>query len=431
MKTTYRRIAAAVLCACAPAAASAATLIHAGRLIDAVANAAQRDVTIVVEGADVKSVEKGFRPAGPGDTVVDLRDSTVLPGLCDMHVHITMESSPRSQLEGFTLGDADLALRGAGFAKKTLDAGFTCVRDLGSIDGVAIAVRNAIAQGTIPGPRIWAAGRIISTTGGHGDPTNGWSDRLVPRGGRDDSVIDGPQQAAEAVRQHYKDGADTIKITATGGVLSIAKNGMNPQFTEDEVRAVTTTAHDYGFKVAAHAHGTEGIKRAIRGGVDSIEHGTFLDDEGMRLMKEKGVYLVPTISAGRFVADKARNVPGFLPPIVVPKALAIGAQIQETFAKAYRFGVPIMFGTDTGVSAHGDNAKEFAYMVEAGMPAIEAIKSATIVPAKFMDVADRYGTVQAGKAADLIAVPGDPLADITALQRVKFVMKDGKVYKGP
>jgi imidazolonepropionase-like amidohydrolase len=415
-----------------PCAAHAATLIHAGRLIDAVSNAAQRDVTIVVDGADIKAVEKGFRAAGPGDTVVDLRDSTVMPGLCDMHVHITSESNPRSQLEDLTLGDADIALLGAGFAKKTLEAGFTCVRDLGSADGVAIAVRNAINKGAIPGPRIWAAGRALATTGGHADPTNGWGPRLgVPPPGPAEGVVNGPEQAAQGVRQRYKEGADTIKITATGGVLSIAKNGMNPQFTEEEIRAVTTTAHDYGFKVAAHAHGAEGIKRAVRGGVDSIEHGTFLDDEGMKLMKERGTYLVATISAGRFVADKAKNVPGFLPPIVVPKALAVGPQIQGTFAKAYKAGVPIMFGTDTGVSAHGDNAQEFQYMIEAGMPAMEAIKAATIVAAKFMGADERLGTVQPGKAADLVAVPGDPLTDIAAMRRVKFVMKDGKVYKGP
>jgi imidazolonepropionase-like amidohydrolase len=415
-----------------PGIATAATLIHAGRLIDAVGNAPQRDVTIVVDGADIKAIEKGFRAPGPGDQVVNLRDSTVMPGLCDMHVHITSETNPRSQLQDFTESDADIALAGAGFAKKTLEAGFTCVRDLGSTDAVAIAVRNAINRGAIPGPRIWAAGKAIGTTGGHADPTNGWSGRLGARPpGPVDGVIDGPAQAVQAVRQRYKEGADTIKITATGGVLSIAKNGMNPQFTEEEVRGITTTAHDYGFKVAAHAHGAEGIKRAVRGGVDSIEHGTFLDDEGIRLMKERGTYLVATISAGKFVADKAKNVPGFLPAIVVPKALAVGPQIQATFAKAYKAGVPIMFGTDTGVSAHGDNAQEFGYMVEAGMPALEAIKAATIVPAKFMGNDDRYGTVQPGKAAELVAVPGDPLADISAMRRVNFVMKDGKVYKGP
>jgi imidazolonepropionase-like amidohydrolase len=280
----------------------------------------------------------------------------------------------------------------------------------------------------VPGPRIWAAGRLIGTTGGHADPTNGWSSRIMGNPGPNEGVVNGPDDAAQAVRQRYKEGADTIKITASGGVLSIAKNGLNPQFTEEEIRAIVSTAKDYGYKVAAHSHGAEAAKRAVRAGVASIEHGTFLDDEAMKLMKENGTYLVATITAGRWVGDRAKE-PGYLPPIVVPKALAVGPQIQATFAKAWKSGVPIMFGTDTGVSAHGDNAQEFVFMVEAGMPALDAIKSATVVPAKFMDVADRYGTVEAGKAADLIAVPGDPLADITAMRRVNFVMKDGKVHK--
>lgn len=423
------RVPAALLLAL-PLAAPAATLIHAGRLIDGVANTAASEVTIVVEGADIRAVEKGFRAAGAGDTLVDLRGSTVMPGLCDMHVHITSEQSPRSQLESFTLNEADVALLGVGFARRTLDAGFTCVRDLGANFGASTALRNAINRGIVAGPRIWAAGKSIATTGGHADPTNGWAQRLMGEPGPRDGVVNGPFDAAEAVRQRYKDGADTIKITATGGVLSLAKNGLNPQFTEEEIRAVVSTARDYGYKVAAHAHGAEGIKRAVRGGVDSIEHGTFMDDEGMKLMKEKGTWYVATISAGRWVAERAKE-PGYLPAIVVPKAAAVGPQIQGTFARAYKAGVPIMFGTDTGVSAHGDNAREFAFMVEAGMPAMEAIKSATIVPARFMGVQDRYGSVAAGKAADLIAVPGNPLDDIRAMERVNFVMKDGAVHKGP
>jgi imidazolonepropionase-like amidohydrolase len=422
-------VAGAALLAAVPAVASAAILIHAGRLIDAVSNTAQRDVTIVVDGTEIRAVERGFRAAGPGDTVVDLRDSTVMPGLCDMHVHITSEYSPRRQLETFTQNEADVALLGAQFAKRTLDAGFTCVRDLNSSYAAAVALRNAIDRGAVPGPRIWASGRSIATTGGHADPTNGWASPIMGDPGPNDGVINGPDAAAQAVRQRYKEGADTIKITASGGVLSIAKNGLNPQFTEEEIRAIVSTARDYGYKVAAHSHGAEAAKRAVRAGVDTIEHGTFLDDEAMKLMKEKGTYLVATITAGRWVGERAKE-PGYMPPIVVPKALAVGPQIQATFAKAWKTGVPIMFGTDTGVSAHGDNAQEFVYMVEAGMPPIDAIKSATIVPAKFMDVSDRYGTVQPGKAADLIAVPGDPLADITAMKRVNFVMKDGQVHKG-
>jgi imidazolonepropionase-like amidohydrolase len=411
-----------------PAAAGAATLIHAGRLIDGSGGAPQTGVTIVVDGTEIKGVEPGYRAAAAGDTVIELKDATVLPGLWDMHVHLASEYSRNSQLEQFTLSEADVALRGAAFAERTLLAGFTTVRDLGTSFNASIALRNAINKGLVRGPRIYAAGQAIATTGGHADPTNGWAEQLMGRPGPREGVVNGPFEAAEAVRQRYKDGADTIKITATGGVLSVARSGLNPQFTEEEVRAVVTIARDYGFKVAAHAHGAEGIKRAIRGGVDSIEHGTFMDDEAIRLMKERGTYYVPTLSAGRWVAEHAKD-PGFFPPLVRPKAAAIGPQLQDTFAKAYKAGVRIMFGTDTGVSAHGDNAREFRYMVEAGMPALEAIKAATIVPARFMGVADRLGSVEAGKLADLVAVPGDPLVDIASLERVRFVMKEGKVYK--
>jgi imidazolonepropionase-like amidohydrolase len=412
----------------ATAGAHAATLIHAGRLIDAVGTAALTEVTIVVDGTKIVAVEHGYRAPAAGDRVIELKDATVLPGLWDMHVHLTSEYSRTAQLESFTLNEGDVALQGAAYAERTLNAGFTTVRDLGSAMNASIALRNAITKGYVRGPRIIAAGKAIATTGGHADPTNGWAQRIMGDPGPRDGVVNGPFNAAEAVRQRYKDGADTIKITATGGVLSVAKNGLNPQFTEEEVRAICSTARDYGFKVAAHAHGAEGIKRAVRGGVDSIEHGTFLDDEGLQLMKEHGTYLVPTISAGRWVAEKAKD-PNFFPALVRPKALAIGPQVQATFSKAYKAGVKIMFGTDTGVSAHGDNAKEFGYMVEAGMPPLEAIKAATIVPARFMEVADRTGSVEAGKVADLIAVPGDPLGDIHVLEHVRFVMKDGKVYK--
>ncbi|HXQ64115.1 MAG TPA: amidohydrolase family protein [Steroidobacteraceae bacterium] len=411
-----------------PAVALAATLIHAGHLIDGVGSASQTEVTVVVDGTDIKAVENGYRVPAAGDTVIELKDATVLPGLWDMHVHLTSEYSKNAQLEGFTLNEADVALRGAAYAERTLNAGFTTVRDLNSQFNASIALRNAINKGLVKGPRIFAAGEAITTTGGHADPTNGWAQRLMGQPGPREGVINGPFDAAEAVRQRYKDGADTIKIMATGGVLSVARNGRNAQFTEEEIRAVVAIARDYGFKVAAHAHGAEGIKRAVRGGVDSIEHGTFLDEEAIRLMKEKGTHYVPTLSAGRWVTDRARD-PDFFPALVRPKAASIGPRLQTTFAKAYKAGVRIMFGTDTGVSAHGDNAKEFGYMVEGGMPALEAIKAATIVPARFMDVADRLGSVEAGKLADLVAVPGDPLADITAMERVQFVMKEGKVYK--
>lgn len=411
--------------------AGAATLIHAGRVIDGLTDNVAEGRTIVVDAGRITAIEPGFRAPAEGDRVIDLRSGTVLPGLMDMHVHITSENSRTTELDRFKENAADIALDGVVYAQRTLLAGFTTVRDLGSAFNTDIALRNAINAGKVPGPRIFAAGKAIASTGGHGDPTNGMADYLRQgEPGPTEGVADGIPDAVQAVRQRYKDGADVIKITATGGVLSIAKNGMNPQFSEEEIRAIVATAHDYGFTVAAHAHGTEGIKRAIRGGVASIEHGTFLDDEAMRLMKERGVYYVPTISAGQYVYERARE-PGFLPELVRPKALAVGPQIQKTFAKAWKAGVPIMFGTDTGVSAHGQNAREFALMVDAGMPAMAAIRSATSVPAKFLGIDDRVGSIAAGKQADLIGVPGDPLADISALQRVSFVMKEGSIYKAP
>ncbi len=409
----------------------AATLIHAGRVIDGVSARASVKQTIVVEQGRIVAVEAGYREAQVGDQLIDLREATVMPGLMDMHVHITSEYSRSSELDRFKKNAADVALDGAMFAERTLQAGFTTVRDLGDSFTASLALRNAINTGKLPGPRIFAAGKSIATTGGHADPTNGWAQHLGGQNvGPREGVIDGADEAAQAVRQRYKDGSDVIKITATGGVLSIAKNGLNPQFTEEEIRAVVTTARDYGFTVAAHAHGAEGMKRAVRAGVDSIEHGTFMDEETMRLMRERGTHYVPTITAGQWVFDRSQE-DGFFPQVVRPKAAMVGPQIQSTFAKAYRAGVKIMFGTDTGVSAHGDNGREFVLMVEAGMPAMEAIQSATIVPARFLDIEDRLGSVQRGKLADLIAVPGDPLTDISLMRQVNFVMKDGVVYRHP
>ena len=411
--------------------ADAATLIHAGRVIDGLANQAMSERTIVIDGGRIVAIESGYRPPSVGDRVVDLKNSTLMPGLMDMHVHITSEYSRTSELDRFKKDGPDIALDGAMFAERTLQAGFTTVRDLGDGFRASIALRNAINAGKLAGPRIFAAGKSIATTGGHADPTNGWADHL---GGANvgplDGVVNGEEQAAQAVRQRYKEGSDLIKITATGGVLSVAKNGLNPQFTEEEIRSVVQTARDYGFKVAAHAHGAEGMKRAVRAGVDTIEHGTFMDDETIKLMKERGTYYVPTITAGAWVFDRSKEE-GFFPALVRPKAAMIGPQIQGTFAKAYKAGVKILFGTDTGVSAHGQNAREFVLMVESGMPAMEAIKSATSVSAKYLEIDDRLGSVEVGKVADLVAVPGDPIKDISAMQRVHFVMKDGVVHRSP
>jgi len=382
--------------------------------------------TIVTTDGRIGQVLPGRVPV-PGARDVDLAGHTCTPGWIDLHVHMASQSGPRSYEERFRLDDADYALRAVGYSEKTVKAGFTTVRDLGG--EVTLKLRDAINAGTVKGPRIYAAGKSIATTGGHADPTNGMNAELsfmLGTPGPTEGVVNGADDARQAVRQRYKDGSDVIKITATGGVLSYARSGDAPQFTVDEVRVVVETAKDYGYAVAAHAHGKEGMRRAIEGGVTSIEHGTFMDDEIIALMKKHGTWYVPTITAGRFVADKAK-VPGYFPDIVRPKAERIGAQIQDTFARAYKAGVKIGFGTDMGVGPHGDNALEFGYMVEAGMPAAEALQAATFKAAQVLGVAD-LGQIEPGFRADIVAVPGNPLADITLTRKVAFVMKDGVIY---
>ena len=406
----------------------AATLVHAGSLIDGRAERATGPATIVIEDGRITAVERGHRAPGEGDELIDLSGSTVLPGLMDMHTHVSQELGPGSYLVRFTHSPPRITLQSTVYARRTLDAGFTTIRDLGDRFNISIALRDAIARGEVVGPRIFTSGKSIATTGGHADPTSGWAPHIAGDPGPKEGVINGTADARKAVRQRYKDGADLIKVTATGGVLSLAADGQNPQFAEDELVAIITTARDYGFHVAAHAHGAEGMKRAIRAGIHSIEHGTYMDDEVIRLMKQHGTWYVPTIHAGRFVADKAA-VPGYFPDIVRPKAAAIGPQIQATFARAHRAGVKIAFGTDCGVGPHGDNAREFTYMVEAGMAPMEAIRAATLSAAELLGVEDRLGTIEPGKLADLIAVQGDPLADISRLQDVHFVMKEGVVYR--
>ncbi len=418
-----------ILCAACIVFSAAAqrTVIHCGNLIDGKANDVQPQMTIVVEGNKIISIEKGFTKPGSSDKLIDLSKKTVLPGLVDMHVHLEGETNKDQNLQRFTLNDADIAFRSTVFAKKTLLAGFTTVRDLGG-SGVNIALRNAINQGLVVGPRIFTAGKSIATTGGHADPTNGYRKDLMGDPGPKEGVVNGVEDARQAVRQRYKDGSDMIKITATGGVLSIAKDGSNPQFTDEELKAIIETAKDYNMHTAAHAHGAEGMKRAVLAGITTIEHGTKMTDEVMDLMIQKGTYFVPTISAGKFVAEQAK-VPGYYHPLVVPKALEIGPQIQQTFSKAYKRGVKIAFGTDAGVFPHGDNGKEFTYMVEAGMPAMEAIKSATVVPAGILGISDKIGTLEAGKFADIVATDENPLKNIKTMEKVSFVMKEGMVYK--
>ncbi len=411
----------------AAALAPAKTLIHAGALIDGRADTVRKNVTITVDGDRITGLADGYTAAAAGDMVIDLKNATVLPGLMDMHVHLDGQQSPTSYTEGFYLNPGDYALRAAFYAKKTLLAGFTTVRNLGDTGYSTRALRKAIAAGWVDGPRVYTAGPSIGTTGSHADGTNGYSDEIIHAFPRPE-IFNGADGARAAVRDHVKHGVDVIKIMTTGGVLSLGDSAHGAQMTSDEVKAVVEIAHEYGVKVAVHAHGTEGMKRAILAGVDSIEHGTFMTDEIVALMKEHGTYYVPTLSAGNFVMEKAR-VPGFLPPSVAAKALLVGPQMTATFQRAYQAGVKIAFGTDQGVAPHGENAREFVYMVNAGMKPMDAIKTSTLEAAKLLGAEQELGTVETGKFADLVAVPGDPLADISLMTKVSFVMKGGTVYK--
>jgi imidazolonepropionase-like amidohydrolase len=403
------------------------TYIWCGFLIDGVAGEPKKNMTVVIEKNRITAVEQGFSNPGSADKVIDLKNLMITPGWIDMHVHVESETKKGNLADRFVMNPPDIAFESLNYVNAALMAGFTTVRDLGGT-GVNVSLRNAINKNLVIGPRIFTAGKSIATTGGHADPTNAYRKDLMGDPGPREGVINGPEEAYHAVRQRYKDGSDLIKITATGGVLSQAKDGANAQFTEEEVRAIVTAAKDYGFKVAAHAHGAEGIKRAIRGGVNSIEHGTFMDDEGIALMKQHGTWYVPTITAGKSVADSAK-IPGYYTDIVTPKAIVTGPQIQKTFAKAYKAGVKIAFGTDAGVFKHGLNWLEFTYMIEAGMKPMEAIKCATVNAAELLGESERLGRIEPGKLADIIAVDGDLLKDPKAFGRVVFVMKDGVVYK--
>ncbi len=403
------------------------TYLHCGKLIDTDNGKVLKEMTVIITDAKITAVKKGYiRAASDNDKTIDLKNKTVMPGLIDMHVHIESEYDANSYSNRFKLNEADIAFRSTVFAKRTLMAGFTTVRDLGG-SGVNIALRNAINKGTVIGPRIYTAGKSIATTGGHADPTNGVKKALRGDPGPKEGVINGPADARKAVRQRYKNGADVIKITATGGVLSVAKDGSGPQFTMEELSAIIKISNDYGMITAAHAHGAEGMKRAVLAGITTIEHGTLMTDEIMDLMKGKGTFYVPTITAGKYVADKA-TVKGFYPELVVPKALAIGPQIQKTFGKAYKKGVKIAFGTDAGVFPHGENGKEFGYMVEVGMLPMEAIQSATTVNAKVLKNTN-IGSIVVGKLADIVATDDDPIQNINTMENVVFVMKNGVVYK--
>jgi len=406
---------------------NADTLLHVGNLLDTNNGEISKAVTIRIKGNKILEVTKGYATPKKNDEIVNLKQSYVLPGFMDMHVHLAQEYVPKAERRS-KIEPEYRALFAANAASKTLMAGFTSVRNLGDGGMETISLRDAIKEGLVIGPRIFTSGKTIATTGGHGDPTNGMPKDNYSPPSPEEGVIDSPEDAKKAVRQRYKDGADGIKITATGGVLSVAKSGENPQFTNEELNSIVATANDYGLWTAAHAHGKEGMKRAVIAGINSIEHGTYMDQEVMDLMKSKGTYYVPTIMAGDWVAEKAK-IPNFFPALVKPKAKKIGPQIQSTFAKAYKAGVKIAFGTDSGVSAHGDNWQEFILMTNAGMTNQDALKSATIETAKLLRIEDKLGQIKPGMLADIIAVQQNPVEDISTVENVIFVMKDGVIFK--
>jgi imidazolonepropionase-like amidohydrolase len=403
------------------------TLIHAGTMIDVRTNQQRKNMTIIVEDDMIMAVEPGFTTAQSGEVIIDLSGHTVMPGLMDMHVHIESQTSPTQFQERMTNNEADVAYNAAGYAETTLMAGFTTVRDLGG-SGVNISLKHAIIAGKVVGPRLYTAGKSIAPTGGHADPTNGLRRDLMGDPGPTEGVINGESDSRKAVRHQVKLGADLIKITATGGVLSVARDGSAPQFQQDEINAIIRTAMDFGIHVAAHAHGDEGMQRSIEGGIHSIEHGTMMSDKTMEMMKTNGTWYVPTITAGMSAAAYAR-IPGYYHPLVKAKAEKIGEQIQATFAKAYKQGVKIAFGTDAGVFPHGENYREFNYMAEAGMPPLEIIQSATLRGAELLGIQDQVGVLEAGKWADIIAVDGNPQENIEVMKNVVFVMKGGRVFK--
>jgi imidazolonepropionase-like amidohydrolase len=403
------------------------TAIHCGHLIDTQDGKLRGESTVLIKAKRIDAVLPG-RNVPKGSTEIDLSSQTCLPGLIDAHTHLTSETSPTRYVDEFHWNIADYAIRSTVYARRTLLAGFTTVRNVGDRANESVALRNAINAGLIPGPRIYTAGIAMGSTGGHADPTNGYRSDLAGDPGVQLGMINNVDDAVKAVRLHYKNGDDLIKIMPSGGVLDENTNGDNPQLTIEEIRAVVATAHDYGFTVAAHAHGAEAIRRAVIAGVDSIEHGTFMNDEDMKLMKEHGTWYVPTIIAGEFVVSKAK-IPGYYPPQVAAKALAIGPKILATAGRAYKAGVKIAFGTDAAVYPHGQNAHEFELMVQAGMPPMFALQAATTHAAQLLKHDSDLGSLTAGKIADLVAVPGNPLDDISVMQRVTFVMKDGVVYK--
>ena len=401
-------------------------VIHAGKLFDGTSPTIRNNVSIVIKDDRITSVENGFvTPAGA--EVIDLKTSTVLPGFIDMHDHVTGGGARRDRLRGMT---EQSAYQSVWNMRKILDAGFTSVRDVGGNIEVLSALKGAINSNLIPGPRLWISGPAISPTGGHSDPSNG----IDPRWERKDdwkmTVIDGPEEAIRAVRELRKRGADHVKIHSSGGVASVGDDPRIQLLRDDELKAIVETAHSLGMKVASHAHGKPGIDAAIRAGVDSIEHGTYSDAETYKLMKERGTYMVPTLFAAQEIYEVATTTPDKLPPTVADKAIAVTPTMKHNALNAYKAGVKMALGTDQlGWRPHGQNALELQYMVEAGIPAIQAMLAGTGNAADLLGQTENVGSVRPGRYADIIAVAGDPVADITEMQRVQFVMKGGKVYK--
>ncbi len=401
------------------------TFVQVGRLLaDPATGVVQRSKTLVIRGNQIVEVREGF--VGEGE-IVDLRDAFVLPGLIDSHVHLTGQQNPNGRLEEVTQSNAEQAFVGARYARRTLMAGFTTVADLGGTNEAVFALRDAIRRGDVPGPRVIAAGSSVSIHGGHGD-INGYREDVMHLLSSE-SVCSGPEDCMRAVRTQVRSGADIIKITATGGVLSNTAAGLGQQFSDAELAAIVDAGHRMGRQVTAHAHGVDGINSFLRAGGDSIEHGTYLDAESIRLFRREGVYLVPTLLAGDYVARVASGADNFFTPAQTDKALEAGPKMLEMARRAHAGGVRIAFGTDSGVSAHGDNAQEFALLVRAGMTPLEAIRSATVGAAAHLRIDGEAGRIAPGLPADLIAVAGDPLADVTELERVRFVMKGGVVYR--
>lgn len=401
------------------------TVVHAGTLLAVPGQPAADEQTIVIEGDRIIRVADGFIDPTDIDAeakLIDLSDKFVLPGLMDMHVHLLGELGPNSRMEALTMTTSMDALRGAQYARRTLQAGFTTVRDLGGAPEAIYALRAAVAAGWVAGPRIIAAGSAIAATGGHGD-VDGVKAELLELW-TPETICDGPYDCRRATRHAVKYGADWIKITATGGVLSDTATGTDQQMTDDELREIMATAHGLGVKVAAHAHGTNGINAALRAGIDSIDHGSFLDSESIKLFKETGAYLVPTLLPSYKIPAQMENNP-FFTDAIREKATAASAASKANFSKAVRADVKIAFGTDTGVTIHGENADEFAYMVENGMTPMQAIYAATVAAADLIDKSDSLGTIEPGKLADIIAVDENPLANISSLENVTVVIKDG------